>query len=147
MRTFIPKRDDMARQWYVIDAQNVSLGKVATTASKLLQGKHKPIYTPNEDCGDFVIVINAKKVYLSGNKKTHKRLYHHSGFPGGMRSDTYGELLERNPERIIKQAVRGMVPKTTLGRQQLKKLRVFAGETHPHEAQQPKPYAIGKIDQ
>lgn len=147
VRTFIPKAGDIERKWYVIDAQDVPLGQVAVAASRLLQGKHKPMYTPNEDVGDYVIVINAKKVHLSGNKRTQKLAFRHSGYPGGLKAQTYGDLLEKKPERVIERAVRGMVPSTTLGRQQLKKLRVFAGSEHTHQGQQPEEYTITQVIQ
>ncbi|MDO5746863.1 MAG: 50S ribosomal protein L13 [Actinomycetaceae bacterium] len=147
MRTYIPKVNEITRKWYVIDADNVVLGQLAVAAANLLRGKHKPEYTPNEDLGDHVIIINAAKVALSGNKREAKRAYRHSGYPGGLKSVTYGELLDKNPEKAVEKAVRGMVPKTKLGRAQMRKLRVFAGAEHPHEAQQPEPYTITQVTQ
>ena len=147
MRTFSPKAGDIQRQWHVIDASDVVLGRLATQAATLLRGKHKPIFAPHIDTGDFVIVINAEKVALSGRKLEQKRAYRHSGYPGGMHSLAYGDLLERHPERVIEKAVRGMLPKNSLGRSQLRKLKVYAGPHHPHEAQQPTPFEISQIAQ
>lgn len=148
VRTYTPKAGDMKdKKWYVIDAEDVVLGRLAAQAADLLRGKHKPTYAPNEDLGDYVIVVNAAKVALTGNKREQKRAYRHSGYPGGLKSVTYGELLEKKPERAVEKAIRGMVPKTKLGRQQLKKLRVFAGPEHDHQAQQPEPYELKKIAQ
>ncbi len=125
MRTYSPKPGDVTRQWHVIDAQDVVLGRLATTAATLLRGKHKPIYAPHVDAGDFVIIINADKVHLSGNKRTQKMAYRHSGYPGGLRSVRYDELLDKNPEKAIEKAVKGMLPKNSLGRQMLSKLKVY----------------------
>lgn len=148
VRTYTPKAGDMKdKKWYVIDAEDVVLGRLAAQAADLLRGKHKPIYAPNEDLGDYVIVVNAAKVALTGNKREQKRAYRHSGYPGGLKSVTYGELLEKKPERAVEKAIRGMVPKTKLGREQLKKLRVFAGPEHDHQAQKPQPYELKKIAQ
>ena len=137
MRTFSPKAGDIQRQWHVIDASDVVLGRLASQVAMLLRGKHKPIFAPHVDTGDFVIVVNAEKVALSGNKLQDKRLYRHSGYPGGIHSVTYSELLAKHPERVIMRAVQGMMPRTKLGRAMMKKLKVYAGTTHPHEAQQP----------
>ncbi len=147
MRTYTPKPGDVQRDWYVIDATDVVLGRLATHVATLLRGKHKPTFAPHVDGGDFVIVINADKVALSGNKRAAKLAYRHSGYPGGLRSVAYGELLEKNPERAIEKAVRGMIPKTTLGRQQLSKLKVYRGAEHPHAAQQPQPFEITQVSQ
>jgi large subunit ribosomal protein L13 len=147
VRTYTPKPGDVQRDWYVIDATDVVLGRLATHVATLLRGKHKPTFAPHVDGGDFVIVINADKVALSGNKRTSKLAYRHSGYPGGLRSVAYGELLEKNPERAIEKAVRGMIPKTTLGRQQLGKLKVYRGAEHPHAAQQPQPFEITQVSQ
>ena len=147
MRTFSPKPGDISRQWLVIDAQDVVLGRLATQAAALLKGKHKPTYAPHMDMGDFVIVINADKVHLSGNKKTQKLAYRHSGYPGGLRSVRYDELLDKNPEKAIEKAVKGMLPKNTLGRQMLSKLKVYKGDQHPHGAQQPQPFEITQVAQ
>jgi large subunit ribosomal protein L13 len=147
VRTYTPKPGDVQRDWYVIDATDVVLGRLATHVATLLRGKHKPTFAPHVDGGDFVIVINADKVALSGNKRATKLAYRHSGYPGGLRSVAYGELLEKNPERAIEKAVRGMIPKTTLGREQLSKLKVYRGAEHPHAAQQPQPFEITQVSQ
>ena len=142
MRTFSPKAGDIQRQWHVIDASDVVLGRLASQAAILLRGKHKPIFAPHVDTGDFVIVINADKVALSGTKLEDKRAYRHSGYPGGLRSMAYRDLMEKNPERAVEKAVRGMLPKNTLGRQMLTKMKVYAGPEHPHAAQLPRPLAL-----
>jgi large subunit ribosomal protein L13 len=147
VRTYSPKPGDVQRQWFVIDASDVVLGRLASQAAQLLRGKHKPIFAPHIDTGDFVIVINASKVALTGNKRDQKFAYRHSGYPGGLRQTPYSELLERNPQRAIELAVRGMLPKNKLGRQLIKKLKVYAGESHPHQAQQPVPFEITQIAQ
>jgi len=147
VRTFSPKADDIQRQWHIIDASDVVLGRLATQAAILLRGKHKPIFAPHMDTGDFVIVINAATVALSGRKLEQKRAYRHSGYPGGMHSMAYGDLLEQHPERVIEKAVRGMLPKNSLGRSQLRKLKVYAGPDHPHRAQQPTLFEIKQIAQ
>jgi large subunit ribosomal protein L13 len=147
VRTFSPKAADIQRQWHVIDASDVVLGRLASQVAVLLRGKHKPIFAPHLDTGDFVIVVNAAKVALTGTKLTDKRLYRHSGYPGGISSVTYGELLAKHPERLVETAVRGMLPKNTLGRNTLRKLKVYAGPDHPHQAQQPVPYTITQIAQ
>ncbi len=147
MRTYTPKPGDVTRQWHVIDATDVVLGRLASQAASLLRGKHKPIFAPHVDTGDFVIIINADKVALTGAKAAQKRVYRHSGFPGGLRSQTYAEMLEKDPTKAVEKAVRGMLPKTTLGRQQLSKLKVYVGGTHPHAAQQPKPFEITQVAQ
>ncbi|WP_405144581.1 50S ribosomal protein L13 [Sphaerisporangium sp. NBC_01403] len=147
MRTFTPKSTDVQRQWYVIDATDVVLGRLATQVATLLRGKHKPIFAPHVDTGDFVIVINADKVALTGNKLEQKKAYRHSGYPGGLRSVSYKELLEKRPDRAIEKAVKGMLPKNSLGRKMAKKLKVYAGSEHPHLAQQPVTYEITQIAQ
>jgi large subunit ribosomal protein L13 len=147
VRTFSPKAADIQRQWHVIDATDVVLGRLASHVAILLRGKHKPVFAPHLDTGDFVIVVNAAKVALSGNKLADKRVYRHSGYPGGIRSDTYGELLAKHPERLVELAVKGMLPKNTLGRNMLRKLKVYAGPDHPHQAQQPVPFTITQIAQ
>ena len=147
MRTYSPKGNDITRQWHVIDASDVVLGRLASQVAVLLRGKHKPIFAPHVDTGDFVIVINADKVALSGNKLEQKRAYRHSGYPGGLRSISYGELMEKRPERIVEKAVRGMLPKNSLGRKTLRKLKVYAGPDHPHQAQQPVPFEITQVSQ
>ena len=147
MRTYSPKGNDITRQWHVIDASDVVLGRLASQVAVLLRGKHKPIFAPHVDTGDFVIVINAGKVALSGNKLEQKRAYRHSGYPGGMHSVSYGELMEKRPDRIVEKAVRGMLPKNSLGRKTLRKLKVYAGPDHPHSAQQPVPFEITQVSQ
>jgi large subunit ribosomal protein L13 len=147
VRTFSPKDSDITRQWHVIDATDVRLGQLASHVAALLRGKHKPIFAPHVDTGDFVIVINADKVSLSGQKLEQKKAYRHSGYPGGLRSVSYGDLMAKRPDRAVEKAVRGMLPKTTLGRKTLSKLKVYAGPTHPHAAQQPQPYEISQIAQ
>ena len=147
MRTFSPKAGDIHRQWHVIDASDVVLGRLASHAAILLRGKHKPIFAPHMDTGDFVIIVNADKIVLTGRKLEQKLAHHHSGYPGGLRSVAYGDLLEQHPERVIEKAVRGMLPKNTLGRSQLSKLKVYAGPNHPHQAQQPTPFEITQIAQ
>lgn len=147
MRTFSPKPNDVERQWYVIDATDVVLGRLASQVATLLRGKHKPIFAPHVDTGDFVIVINAEKIALSGNKLEQKKAYRHSGYPGGLRAVSYGELMEKRPDRAVEKAVRGMLPKNALGRKMAKKLKVYAGGEHPHQAQQPVPFQITQIAQ
>lgn len=147
MRTYSPKPADVQRQWYVIDATDVVLGRLASQVARLLRGKHKPIFAPHVDTGDFVIVVNADKVVLTGNKLQQKRAYRHSGYPGGLRSIPYSELMEKRPERVIEKAVKGMLPKNSLGRKMAKKLKVYAGPDHPHQAQKPVPFEITQIAQ
>jgi large subunit ribosomal protein L13 len=147
VRTFSPKASDIQHQWHVIDASDVVLGRLASHAAMLLRGKHKPIFAPHVDTGDFVIVVNAEKVALSGRKLEQKRAYRHSGYPGGLRSVTYGDLMDRHPERVIEKAVRGMLPKNSLGRSMLRKLKVYAGPDHPHQAQKPVPFEITQVAQ
>ncbi|HUZ36653.1 MAG TPA: 50S ribosomal protein L13 [Streptosporangiaceae bacterium] len=147
MRTFSPKASDIQRQWHVIDASDVVLGRLASHVATLLRGKHKPIFAPHIDTGDFVIVVNAEKVALSGNKLQDKRAYRHSGYPGGMHSVAYSDLLAKHPERAVEKAVKGMLPKNTLGRAMLRKLKVYAGPDHPHQAQRPTPFTITQIPQ
>jgi large subunit ribosomal protein L13 len=147
VRTYTPKPGDVERTWHVIDATDVVLGRLATQVATLLRGKHKATFAPHVDNGDFVIVINADKVALTGNKRETKLAYRHSGYPGGLRSVTYAELLEKRPERAIEKAVRGMIPKTSLGRTQMTHLKVYAGSEHPHTAQQAKPFEITQVSQ
>ena len=147
MRTFTPKPGDIERRWHVIDASDVVLGRLATQSAVLLRGKHKPIFAPHIDTGDFVIIINAGKVALTGNKREQKLAYRHSGYPGGLRSVSYTELLDKNPQRAVEKAIRGMLPKNSLGRQILSKLKVYAGPDHPHLAQQPVPFEITQVAQ
>ncbi|WP_437584196.1 50S ribosomal protein L13 [Paramicrobacterium sp. CJ85] len=146
-RTYTPKASEIQRDWVVIDAADVVLGRLASHAAVLLRGKHKPTFANHIDTGDYVIIVNAEKVALSGDKALKKRAYRHSGYPGGLSSMNYGELLEKNPVRAVEKAVRGMLPKNSLGRDQLKKLKVYAGSEHPHAAQQPKPYSFDQVAQ
>ena len=138
MKTFVATPANRQRDWYVIDAEGKTLGRLATQVADALRGKRKPEYTPHCDTGDFVVVVNAEKVRVTGNKMADKLYYRHSGYPGGIRSRTLAEMLERQPEEVIRKAVKGMLPRTRLGRQQLRKLKVYAGPEHPHEAQKPK---------
>lgn len=147
MRTYSPKPGDITRQWYIIDATDVVLGRLATQIATLLRGKHKPTFAPHVDGGDFVIVINADKIALGGSKREQKIDYRHSGYPGGLSAKTYDELLDSNPRRVIEKAVKGMLPHNKLGRAQLKKLKVYSGSEHPHAAQQPQTYTITQIAQ
>ena len=137
MSTFLQKKENVERKWYVIDATGISLGRVATKAATVLRGKHKPTYTPSVDCGDYVIIINADKVKLTGNKLEDKMYYNHSGFPGGLRERNAKEMINNYPEEMMERAVKGMLPKGPLGRQMIKKLHVYAGAEHGHEAQKP----------
>lgn len=137
MRTFMAKATDVERKWYVVDAQNRALGRVASEVARLLRGKHKPIFTPHVDSGDYVIVLNAGKVLLTGNKASQKFYYRHSGYPGGLKAISYGELLKKNPRKVMELAVKGMLPQTKLGRAMFKKLKVYQGSQHPHAAQMP----------
>ncbi len=147
MRTYTPKPTDVQRQWYVIDATDVVLGRLASQVAQLLRGKHKPIYAPHLDTGDFVVIVNAEKVALSGNKLDQKRAYRHSGYPGGLRSMTYADLLRRHPERAVEKAIKGMLPKNSLGRKMFGKVKVYAGPDHPHQAQKPIPFEITQVKQ
>lgn len=147
MRTYSPKPGDVTRNWHVIDATDVVLGRLASQAAQLLRGKHKPIYAPHADTGDFVVIVNASKVAISGNKRDGKLLYRHSGYPGGLRSQTVGQLLETRPERLVEKAVVGMLPHNTLGRSMAKKLKVYAGPEHPHAAQSPQAFEITQVAQ
>lgn len=142
MRTFSPKPADINRQWHVIDAEDIVLGRLAVQAATLLRGKHKPTFAPHMDGGDFVVIVNAEKVSLSGNKREDKLAYRHSGYPGGLKSIAYGDLLDKDPRKAVEKAVWGMLPKNRLGRQLIKKLKVYAGPEHPHAAQQPQPFEI-----
>jgi len=142
MSTVSAKKNEVDRKWYVVDAHNVVLGRLASNVASVLKGKHKPIYTPHEDAGDFVVVINAEKVLLTGNKRDEKTYYHHTGFPGGIKSITADKLLQKSPEDVIKFAVKGMLPKNPLGRRMFSKLKVYAGDSHPHEAQNPEPLTL-----
>jgi len=147
VRTYSPKPGDVTRQWHVIDATDVVLGRLASQIAVLLRGKHKTMFAPHLDTGDFVIVVNADKVALTGNKRLQKIAYRHSGYPGGLTATPYRELLADRPERVVEKAVRGMLPHTTLGRAMLKKLKVYAGPDHPHQAQAPVPFQISQVAQ
>ena len=147
MRTYSPKAHELSNEWLIIDATDVVLGRLATHAAALLRGKHKPTFAPHMDNGDFVIIINADKVALTGSKLDQKKAYRHSGYPGGLTATTYAELLEKTPEKAVEKAIRGMIPKNTLGRNQLAKLKVYRGAEHPHAAQQPKPFIISQVAQ
>lgn len=142
MRTYTTKPEDIKREWFVIDATGMTLGRLATQIAAVLKGKHKPIYSPHMDTGDFVIVVNAHKVRVTGRKLDQKFYYRHSGYPGGLKEISLRDQLDRHPDRVIRFAVRGMLPKNRLGRQMIKKLKVYATPGHPHEAQQPKPWAM-----
>lgn len=147
LRTYSPKPGDIQRDWHVIDAEDIILGRLAVEAATLLRGKHKPIYAPHMDVGDFVIVVNAEKVALSGNKRTTKMTYRHSGYPGGLTSTPIGDVLDKDARKAIEKAVWGMLPKNKLGRALMKKLKVYSGPTHPHSAQQAVPFEITQISQ
>jgi large subunit ribosomal protein L13 len=137
MKTYNAKHEDMVKDWYLIDAEGQVLGRLASEIARRLRGKHKPIYTPYVDTGDFVIVVNAGKVSLTGKKMSDKVYYHHSGYPGGLKETSVGKMLQDNPEKVLLFAVRGMLPKNSLGRKMLKKLKIYTGNDHPHEAQCP----------
>ena len=147
MRTYSPKPGEVTRTWHIIDATDVVLGRLASQTAILLRGKHKPTFAPHVDTGDFVVIINADKVALTGNKRQTKLAYRHSGYPGGLRAVAYSELLATRPERAVEKAVRGMLPKNSLARTQLGKLKVYRGAEHPHAAQQPKPFEITQVSQ
>jgi large subunit ribosomal protein L13 len=138
LKTISAREQDIQRDWHVIDAQGQTLGRLATRVATLLRGKHKPIFTPHVDCGDYVIVVNAEKIHVTGQKMTQKKYYRHSGYPGGLKEISLRDQLQKFPERVIESAVRGMLPKNRLGRRMFKKLKVYPGPNHPHEAQQPK---------
>lgn len=146
-RTFTPKAAEVTRDWVIIDATDVVLGRLASHAATILRGKNKATYTPHMDMGDFVIIVNADKVVLTGNKAAQKKAYRHSGYPGGLTATSYTDLLEKNPERAVEKAIRGMLPKTSLGRDQFRKLKVYRGAEHPHAAQQPKVYTLTQVAQ
>jgi large subunit ribosomal protein L13 len=146
-RTYTPKEGDLQHDWVVIDAADIVLGRLASHTAALLRGKHKPTFAPHVDGGDFVIIINAEKVALTGSKLAQKKAYRHSGYPGGLTATSYTELLEKHPTRAVEKAVRGMLPKNSLGRAQIKKLKVYAGPEHPHAAQQPTTYTLNQVAQ
>lgn len=139
MKTISAREEDIQRDWYVVDAQGQTLGRLATRTAAILRGKHKPIYTPHVDCGDYVIIVNAEKVHVTGQKMRQKKYYRHSGYPGGLTEISLRDQLQRFPNRVLEAAVRGMLPKNRLGRRLFKKLKVYPGPNHPHQAQQPKP--------
>jgi len=142
MKTYQANAQDRTRDWHVVDAEGKTLGRLATQIANVLRGKRKPTYTPHVDVGDFVIVVNAEKIAVTGNKRQDKRYYRHSGYPGGLKSRSLGEMLERRPEQVIRLAVKGMLPRNRLARKQLTKLKVYAGPDHPHVAQKPEPLEI-----
>lgn len=144
MRTVSIRHEDVTRKWYVVDAENKVLGRLATEVATILRGKHKPIYTPHVDTGDFVVIINADKIVLTGNKWSQKLYRWHTGFPGGFREVPAEKLHQRRPERLVELAVRGMLPKTKLGRAMISKLKVYASDSHPHAAQQPEPWELAR---
>jgi large subunit ribosomal protein L13 len=147
VRTYSPKPGEVTRTWHVIDAQDVVLGRLASQAATLLRGKHKPTYAPHVDTGDFVVIINADKVALTGGKRDQEFVYRHSGHPGGLRKQSFGEVLDTRPDRLVEKAVKGMLPKNRLGRVIGSKLKVYSGPNHPHAAQQPQAFEIKKIAQ
>jgi len=138
VKTYTARAEDMEREWFLVNAEGKTLGRLASEIAQVLRGKHKPIYTPHLDCGDYVIVVNAEKVRVTGRKLDQKMYYHHTGYPGGIKSISLRNQLQKHPERVLQAAVRGMLPKNRLGRKMLKKLKVYAGDSHPHQAQQPK---------
>ena len=142
MTTYTPKANDVERSWHVVDAEGLVLGRLATEVANILRGKHKATYTPNIDMGDHVIIVNADKVVLTSGKAEKKLVHRHSGYPGGLKSETYAEKMARKPEQAVMDTIRGMIPKTRLGRAQISKLKVYAGPTHPHSAQNPQPLEI-----
>jgi large subunit ribosomal protein L13 len=142
MKTPLPKVNDIDRKWHLVDAEGKVVGRIATEVARLVRGKHKPIFTPHMDTGDFVVVINAAKVRFTGQKLRDKVYYRHSGYPGGLRATTPGRLLQERPERVMEKAIRGMLPKTKLGDALFRKVKVYAGATHPHAAQRPQPMAV-----
>jgi large subunit ribosomal protein L13 len=147
VRTYSPKPGEITRQWHVIDATDVVLGRLATQAATLLRGKHKPTYAPHVDGGDFVVIINADKIALTGNKREQKVAYRHSGYPGGLTATNYAALLDKDPRKAVEKAVRGMIPHNKLGRQVIRKLKVYSGPEHPHTAQNPQPFEISQVAQ
>jgi large subunit ribosomal protein L13 len=147
VRTFQPKAGQIERQWLVIDATDVVLGRLASQSARLLRGKHKATFAPHVDTGDFVIIVNADKIALSGNKREQKVAYRHSGYPGGLSATPYNKLMDERPERVVEKAIQGMLPHTSLGRQMASKLKVYAGPEHPHSAQRPVPYEINQVAQ
>jgi len=147
VRTYSPKASELRHEWFIIDATDIVLGRLASHVAVLLRGKHKPTFAAHMDNGDFVIIVNADKVALTGSKLEQKKAYRHSGYQGGLTTTSYSDLMAKNPERAVEKAIRGMLPKNSLGEQQFSKLKVYAGESHPHVAQQPKPFLIDQIAQ
>jgi large subunit ribosomal protein L13 len=141
-RTYVTKPEDIQRDWYVVDASGQTLGRLASEVARIVRGKHKPIYSPSVDAGDYVIVINAEKIYVTGRKLDQKVYYRHSGYPGGLKEVSLRRMLEEHPTRVVEHAVRGMLPKNRLGRKMIRKLKVYAGSDHPHQAQQPEPLEL-----
>ena len=142
MKTYVATPENRQRDWYVVDADGRTLGRLATQLADVLRGKRKPEYTPHCDVGDFIVVVNAEKIAVTGDKRDSKLYYRHSGYPGGLKARTLGEMLERQPDEVIRQAVKGMLPRNRLARQQLTKLKIYAGPDHPHSAQEPKPLEV-----
>jgi large subunit ribosomal protein L13 len=147
VRTYTPKPGEVDRRWHVIDATDIVLGRLASQVAVLLRGKHKPTFAPHVDTGDFVVIVNAEKVALTGAKREQKLAYRHSGYPGGLRSRTYVQMLDQYPAKAVEKAIRGMLPKNSLARAQIGKLKVYAGPEHPHQAQQPQPFEIIQVAQ
>lgn len=143
-RTYVTKEEDIQRDWYQVDAAGQTLGRLASQVARILRGKHKPIYSPSVDAGDYVIVVNAEKIHVTGRKLDEKIYYRHSGYPGNLKAIPLGELLDKNPTRVIERAVRGMLPRNRLGRKMIRKLKVYAGPDHPHQAQQPEPLELNE---
>jgi len=141
-KTYSPKASEIERRWWLVNAEGQTLGRLASVVATKLRGKDKPIYAPHMDCGDFVVVINASRIEVTGRKLEQKQYYRHSGYPGGLRTTSLAQEMEKHPERVIEQAVRGMLPKTSLGEHMIKKLKVYAGPEHPHESQQPQPWQL-----
>ena len=147
MKTFTPKASEITREWHIVDAEGMILGRLCTEVARVLRGKHKPIFAPHIDTGDHVIIVNADKVVMTSGKESRQMIYRHSGYPGGLKATSYEELLESDPQRAIEKAVKGMLPHNKLGRQQIKKLKVYTGADHPHAAQNPQPYEISQVAQ
>jgi large subunit ribosomal protein L13 len=142
IRTYSAKTADIQRKWYLVDAEGQTLGRLATRVASVLRGKHKPIFTPHMDTGDHVVIVNAEKIHLTGDKVRRKTYYRHSGYPGGLKAETVEEVLRKKPSAILERAIKGMLPKNPLGKQMGRKLNVYAGSTHPHQAQQPEPFTF-----
>lgn len=142
VKTYIPKKTEIERKWFIVDAEGQTLGRLATRIASILRGKHKPMYTPHLDTGDYVIVINAEKIEVTGNKGRDKMYYRHSRYPGGLRSLSFDEMIDKHPERVIRLAVKGMMPSNALGRSMMSKLKIYAGSEHPHAGQQPETLSI-----